>query len=400
MKQKILIFGIIITSLLLLAGCWNRRELNDLSIVVAMGVDKFDGYYSVSVQIVNPGEIAAKGGSGRVPVVVYQEKGKTIFEAIRKITTISPRRLYFSHLRFIVFGENSASKGISETLDFLLRDPEIRTDFYITVSKDTKAIDVLKVLTSIDKIPANEIFSSLEAAEKAWGPTSKITLDELTSDLVSNGKSAVLTGIKIEGDAQAGEKQKNLQQTEDFTKLRFKGMGVFKGDKLIGWLNDDESEGLHYALGKVKSTIEEISCPKEGIVGIEVIRTKTDVKAELQNNNPKGIIKLDVEANVGNVECRTLDLTRTETMNYLEEKTENEIKRKIIKAIKVSQKKYEVDLFGFGDAIHRSSPDYWKKTKKNWNQIFVNMPVEIDANVKIRLIGTIGNSPLNTIENK
>lgn len=396
MKQKILIVSILISSLLLLAGCWNRRELNDLSIVVGMGIDRSDGHYAVSLQIVLPEEIAAKGGSsGRVPVVIYQEKGKTIFEAIRKITTIAPRKLYFAHLRILVLGEDLAKEGIGETLDFLLRDPEVRSDFYITVSKDSKAKDVLKVLTMVDKIPANELFASLEAAEKAWAPTNTVTLDKLTSDIVSDGISAILTGIEIVDDAKEGEEQANLQKTDDFTKLKYQGIGVFKDDKLIGWLNDTESIGLNYLTGKIKSTITNISCLEKGIVGIEVIRTKTDLKAGMHKNNPKGIVKIDVEANVGDVECKTLDLSKTETINYLEEKTASKIKSDIDKAIKVSQERYATDIFGFGEAIHRQFPNYWKKHKKNWNQVFVNMPIEIDVNVKIRQIGTIHNFPFN-----
>ena len=38
-----------------LSGCWNRRELNDLAIAVAAGVDWVDGRYRLTVQVANPG---------------------------------------------------------------------------------------------------------------------------------------------------------------------------------------------------------------------------------------------------------------------------------------------------------------------------------------------------------
>ena len=44
----------------LLTGCWSRRELNDLAISVGMGFDKKDDQVQVTIQIVNPGEVASK----------------------------------------------------------------------------------------------------------------------------------------------------------------------------------------------------------------------------------------------------------------------------------------------------------------------------------------------------
>lgn len=37
---------------LLLSGCWSKRELNELAIVVALGVDKVDDEYELSIQVV------------------------------------------------------------------------------------------------------------------------------------------------------------------------------------------------------------------------------------------------------------------------------------------------------------------------------------------------------------
>ncbi len=51
---KALAFVICMT---LVAGCWNRRELNDLAVSVAIGVDKKGNQLLLSYQIVNTGAI-------------------------------------------------------------------------------------------------------------------------------------------------------------------------------------------------------------------------------------------------------------------------------------------------------------------------------------------------------
>ena len=327
-----------------------------MAIVVGMGIDIIDGKFMVTAQVVNPGEIAAsKGSSGNSPVVVYQEKGSTLFEAIRRITTVSPRKLYFAHLRLLVFGEGLAKKGIGKTLDILARDPEMRTDFYITIARGALAGNVLKIITAMEKIPAQQLFESLQTSEKEWAPTLPVTLDELIYDILSEGTNAKLTGLMIKGDVKTGENLENLQQTKPATILKYDAIGVFRKDKLIGWLNEDESKGLNYALGNVKSTVVTIHCPRNGKADIELIHTKTELLSEYTGNTPKGTIRIETAATVGNVQCKTLDLTKPETIRQMEIKTERKIQQNIKKALNATQKKYKIDLFGFGEALHRSN---------------------------------------------
>ncbi|MBO1515440.1 Ger(x)C family spore germination protein [Metabacillus bambusae] len=400
MRRKIGVLVIIILLLNLLSGCWNRRELNELAITVGLAIDKSEDQYVLTAQVVIPGAVAATRAAGqKLPVITYTEKGTTVFEAARRMTTISPRKIYFPHLRILVIGEELAEDGIGEVLDFLSRDHELRTDFYVAVAKDMKAENALKVLPALEDIPASKLFTSLETSEKAWAPTVAVTLDELISELVSEGMQPSLSGIQIRGDVQEGEKLNNVQQIDPDVDLQYSELAVFKGEKLIGWLNESESKAVNYVLGNVKSTIGEVPCPEgKGDVAIEVIRTKTDLKAKVENGSPKGIVEIKIEGNVGDVQCKKLDLTKTKTIDDLEKKSNKDVKKLVESSIKSVQEEFKVDVFGFGEAIHRSNPDYWKKVKKEWDEKFADMPVEVKADVQIRRIGKIGNSPNEKIK--
>jgi len=400
MERKTLMI-IFFSSLLLLSGCWNKRELNELSIVLGLGIDKVKEQYLITAQVVNPSEIASKkGGSGKAPVVVYQEKGETLFEAVRKITTVAPRKLYFSHLRIVVFGEELAKEGIGEMIDALLRDSEVRNDFFITVSKNSSAADVLKVLTPLEKIPANSLFASLKASAKSWSPTKGVTLDNLVTNMVSDGINPILTGVEISGNVPEGEMNKNVAQTKPKTILKYKGMAIFKQDKLIGWMNERESKAVHYALGKVKSSVGYVKCPQGGKVVIEVVRTKSKLHAKMKSGKPHGFVKVKTQGNVGEVECHGLDLTNPKSISYLEKESEKNLSEIIKSTIQHVQKDYRSDIFGFGEALYRSEPNEWNKYKNDWNQTFSQMPVTIRVDMEIRQTGTINNSPLNKMENK
>lgn len=397
MRRPAVLFLVFLVLLLFTTGCWSRRELNDLAIVTAIGVDKMDNKFHLSVQVADPGEVAAqKGTSGRSPVTMYHAKGDTVFEAIRKMTTVTPRKLYFAHIRIFVISEELAKEGIGKILDFFSRDHEIRTDFYMVVSKGAKAQDILSVITPLEKIPSTKMFTSLEVSEKAWAPTVSIQLDELITDLVREGRHAVLTGIRIQGDLQASKGRQNVETINAPSNLQYEGIAVFRYDKLSGWLNEDESKGYSYLTDKLNSTVVEIACPKGGKMGVEVIRSKTNVKGKVKGDKPEVEVTIHTEANIADVEC-SIDLTKTQMIYELEKRVEQAMKHKAELTVSKA-KQLQCDILGFGEAIHRGEPEFWKKVKKEWDKRFKDLQVKINVDVKIRRLGTIGDSFLNDIK--
>jgi spore germination protein KC len=381
------------TLLLPLTGCWDRREINELAISVAIGIDKVDSQYQVTVQVVKPGEFAAKkgGNSGSTPVTMYQAKGATIFEAIRKMTTVSPRKIYAAHLRVAVIGEELAREGIGNALDLLSRNYEFRMDFYLLVAKGTTAAHVLDILTPLEKIPANKLFGSIETSEKVWAPVTGVTLDKFIMDYESKGKSPVLSGIRVSGDDEIGGTVENLETIRPAAQLRNTGLAVFRKDQLIGWLNEKENKGYNYIINNVSSTVGHVACPHGGNVAMEVIRSKAKMKGSVKNGRPRLAVELRVEQNVGEVQCR-IDLTRVKAVQDLEKSAEQALKEILDRSIKAAQSKYKTDFFGFGNAIHRSDPGAWKSLKKEWDKLFEDAVVDVTVKVKIKRTGTVTNS--------
>lgn len=395
MKKLIFIIPISIIVLIILTGCWDRREVNDLAIAVALGIDKSeDDGYTISVQVLNPSEIAAAstgGGSGYdTPVTTYTTTGDIVFEALRKLTQEVPRKIYLAHIRLIVIGEEVAKEGIYNILDFLSRDHEMRTNFFIIVSKDCSAKDILNVLTSIEKIPANKLYDSLESSSTAWAATSKVKLNELMDDIINEGTQPILTAVTILGDAGSGVALDNVQTITPSTILKFDGMAAFKENKLVGWLNEDESKGLNYTQGNVQNTIIVID-QIDGQVGIELINSNAEIIPHVHGGGPPTIeVKIEGEANIAEANTE-LDLMTGHIFSELEEKTNEDIREKITQAVDKSQKRYKSDIFGFGEQIHKKAPDKWEEIKMNWKEMYPDIKVDVNVNIKIRRVGTITN---------
>ncbi|MDD9265650.1 Ger(x)C family spore germination protein [Paenibacillus sp. GCM10023248] len=386
--------GMLCTLILLgfvLSGCWDRHELNDLAITVGVGFDKSGDEYLVTAQIVNPNEVASKKGAGySTPITTLSAKGISTLEAARKLTTTAPRKLFSSHLRIVVIGEELAREGVAKVLDGLTRDHEIRSDFYIIVARDTSAAEVLKILTPIERIPANAMFKTLETSEKAWAPTVSVRIDQFITSLAEPSTDAVLTGIRIEGAKEKGELKTLLSDTAPRTQLHYSGVALFRQDKLVDWLNENESKGYNYIKGNVKSTMGHLQCPQGGTLTVEVIRSKTKVKGHVINGKPKVHIHVFLEQNVSEVQCE-VNLLDPATIQELEKIAADTLKS-IMNAVIRKAKENKTDIFAFGEAIEDASPKTWAKIKRDWPDIFAELPVEISTEVQIRRLGTTNNS--------
>lgn len=49
---------------ILLGGCWDRREVNDVAFVMGTGLDKEGDQYRVTMQIALPGQLGSSGSTG------------------------------------------------------------------------------------------------------------------------------------------------------------------------------------------------------------------------------------------------------------------------------------------------------------------------------------------------
>lgn len=377
-----------------LTGCWDRRELNDLAIAVGIGMDREGSQVQVTAQIVNPGEVASKKGGGgySTPVTILSATEKTFFEALRKLTTIAPRRVFPSHLRVLIIGEDLARAGVEKVMDGISRNHEFRSDFFLIVAKGARADEVLEILTPIEKIPANKMFNTLEMSERVWAPTVKMPLDRFISDLSDPSKDAVLTGIRIEGDQESGRTKGNVSKTGDYTKLQYSGLALFKGDKLVDWLNDEESKGYNYIMDNVKNTVGHLTCPKGEELTVEVVRADSKVTGKVVDGKPTVEVYIFAEENVGEVQCE-VDLTKSETIAQLEALAEKKLKKIITASIRKAQKR-EADIFGFGEAIEDADPKAWLDMKQEWGSRFAEMDVSVRTKVEIRRLGTTNNSLL------
>ncbi len=385
--RTVLLLGLV----LLLTGCWNRIELNEMAIVMGMGIDKVEetNEYRVSFQVVNPKAVStgtAGGGGIGTPVTVYTGTEKKLFEAVRKTSQKVPRQLFFSHMQLLIIGETVAKEGIQELFDFFERNPETRLTPKVLVTRGTEAESMLRILTPIENIPANGLSGKIEMTEKLWSENVNNEMDDVIKALVSEGREPIISGARIIGNPEEGTKKSNLEQTNPPTLVEIKGVALFKEGKLRRWLDGHKVRGILLIQDQMKSTVMAIDCKNEKeAIGIEIVRSKSDVTAKVQDGRPTIHIHIRQEGFIGEMTC-PIDLTKKEEITKLEKEWARETKKIVMEAVKVAQSE-KSDIFGFGEAVKRANPKAWEKMKKEWSKTFAESKVDVKVDAFIRLPG-------------
>lgn len=202
--KKLALAMILVFLALTPSGCWDRRELDNLSIMMAAGIDKAKtgGKIALTTQILKPAEARAPtGGMGGVgggspeAVWVTTSTGQTIFEAVRNFNFKIDRRPFWSHMRILIIGEDMARDGVAPLLDWFERYHESRRLIWVMVAKG-EAKEVLAAGHEQEKIPAMAIERLLRNSNFT-SMVPMVNLNDFLGMLASKGSEPFTAAIEV-----------------------------------------------------------------------------------------------------------------------------------------------------------------------------------------------------------
>lgn len=352
--------------------------------MLGVGVDLIsDGLIKLTVQVAKPGEMKSgaeggAGGGGADPVSVMTSQGRTPFEAVRNMTTISSKRLFFSHNQVLIFGESLAKHGVDEVIDFFERDPELRLEVPILIAKGS-AEDILKIPGNMEKITALEINKSVETVEFS-ARAGMVEFYDFLRNYFKKGYSPVAP--LIEKTTVAGRDQ-----------YKIAGMAVFKDDRLVGILNDHETRGFLWITGKVKSGIIALKSRKlqDSWVSLEIKNAKSKTGVKIKEGMPQIEVAIQETSSLGEV-TGPFAINAADKLKMLEKEQDKQIKSDAESALNKALKILKTDIFGFGQEFYRSYPKQWAAVEDSWEQKLPSLKVRLKIKSNIEITGEKTNS--------
>ncbi|MFD0711599.1 Ger(x)C family spore germination protein [Paenibacillus sp. GCM10027626] len=395
--RKMIATAIVFAPVLLLAGCWDRTELNDLALVTAVAIDKPEGQgVELSVQIMIPRKIGGgtMGGgtssSEGKQTLVRSETGTNIADALSKLQRIVPRKLFWGQCKVFIFGESMAKEGIQESMDFLVRHPQPRERAYMYVSKG-KAAAALEVSPPLER-SSGEVLRELSDLQIGI----QVTMKELNKMLTGESQAATLPYVHILPP------EKGSKETQTIPYIY--GSAIFKKDKMIQRITEKTTRGVMWLRNEIKEyTVtfqHENEKGEKGAISLKPIKAKVKLIPRIDKEKWKMVVKVWTEGDM--VQNGTkMNPLHPELISKLEQSFQKDVKERIELALRVVQQELKVDIFNFGREFHRKYPAQWRKTKERWEELFPQVEVTtiIDAHIRRPgLIGPPGGLPKEEVE--
>lgn len=390
-------------------GCWGRRETKQMNLTTALGVDQVmvEGNSKFRFTVLStktPSGSSGAGTSGGISepqrsrasqVISYD--GDTLWDAGRDYNLRAPRRLFIGQVIVVVVGEETARAGMGEILDFLLRHQDIRERVWLVVCQGSAA-DFLNAQPEEETIASVEIDGILKSAGVRTAKVKGIDLFNFSYDLITPGREAVLPYMTLFEPPEpsspirqgvlgtqnsSGMEQENQPQRKSFIA---NGFAVFQGNKMIGWINDKESQGLLYLTNQVKTAALPVAVDSsEKNVSIRIQESKTKITPFFSEGGLQFEVSIKATGDLMEEDDAVVKISQ-EDWKKVEELGAREIEKRCLAAVSKSQE-LKSDILGLGDKIHRTEPEEWKAIKDNWEQIFPDVAVNVKAELKIKQTG-------------
>ncbi|AFL98722.1 MULTISPECIES: Ger(x)C family spore germination protein [Desulfitobacterium] len=381
MKLRAIFCLLCIFLTLTLPGCWDRRELNTLSISHALGIDQLeDGQVQVSLQMAKPASMksslqkSSSGGGEEKAFWVVTTTGRTLFEALRNGRDRISRKSFFGRNKIIIIGEEAAKSGITPLLDMYIRRVDFRELSFVFVVRG-KAQQFIEADSEQEKDPAKALENLAEATDLT-SKAAKTTLLDVMKALSNETTAPFVAGLEL---VELPDSKKKIVKLSD--------TAVFKEDKLIGWFNEKETRGLLWIIGKVKSGVIVVESPDDESkkVALEIINASSKLKPDFIDGKPTMTVHVEELGNLGE-QMSSINMATPENFKRLENRQAEVIREEINAALEKAQT-LGVDIFKFGLEFHRKFPQEYQELKENWEKEFEKMTVNIEVKAKLNEIG-------------
>jgi len=378
--------GLLILVLLqstLLTGCWSSKEVEKLGIVTLIGIDyikeKGSDVWTVSARILDPsakgqGENQPSRKSDQDKLLVGQ--GLTLQEAILDYSAHMSRSPFYAHATAYIFGEEAAREKTADILEAIMRYWQTRPKNLIIVTKG-KALQVLETGAAVDTLLSTELKDLAEYKAAATGYSYGVILSDFTAWLESSDRDAVATLVKIVPPDLPGSDRQNLME----------GLAIFRADKLVGWLNKEETRGYLLIAQKISKGQMSIPVKKDDKL-LSYFMGSSKSKIESIVTGDKISYRVTIKALGEVAENAGIELG-ADDIKEVESAINDQLRELAMLAVDKS-KEYDSDFLGFSEKLHRTNLSTWNKLGPDWRDSFKEADVEIEVDAKVVRTGKIG----------
>ena len=189
--KKILI---IILTLLLCTGCFDYKEINDLAIINAIGVDYEDDEYVITLEILND---QIDKDSSKITSYTKVGHGKNLTSAIENAADKLSKQLIFNHIKLMILSKSIIEEKFENIIDLFLRNTYFRENFYVISATKNKPETLLNHTTNEAPIASTAITDTLESIRYSSNTNVLKKFDEMVEEVITYGIDTCFSNITL-----------------------------------------------------------------------------------------------------------------------------------------------------------------------------------------------------------
>lgn len=363
MKKTLLIFALILTILITFFSAYDVRGVEDLSYVIALGIDKSyskDEPYSLTIQTAKPD--SSESGGTKIKTDIQTVDCNSFNLGLSMLNLENEKTLNLSHCTAIIISEDLAKDGIETIINTIANNIELRPTCNILISKE-KTSEFLEVASNIEDISSKFYNSFINSAKT----TSYITTCEFSkfySNLNYDIQEPVALYSYIKDDS-----------------IETLGLAVFKDYKMIGRLSGLETICYNLLTNNFEqATIEVYNYQNPGLpIAINIEKSNnTKIKVKLEDNIPKIECNVSVESKILTAN-KNYDFSTQENLKQLEAEINLFLEKSISDFLYKTSREYNSDIIGFEGYFKKNFLTQDEIDKYNWQELYKNSEFTVKA---------------------
>ncbi|MDQ0197626.1 Ger(x)C family spore germination protein [Neobacillus ginsengisoli] len=374
---------ILIISMVLIAGCVERKQLENLGLITAAGYDMEQQNKIKGTIVIHKFDPIAQNMTKVISDIAHTSRGLR-----QKQNLESNQKLVTGQLRIVVYSKELAKKGIIQLVDTLNRDANVGNMVYLTVA-DGSASSIMKIdLKTPTSINLGTYLYNLIKQNVDGEQIVSPTLQEFNRNYNDTGKDPVLPILKI---------KKN--------DVIISGLALFKDDRMIGKVKPEKLFFLKILIDKYKAGTQELDFSRDRLKKIilqnafqKERHVYNKVYISFDNIQSKSRIKLVDKKNLlfrVNVKLYSRLLEATEPLDLGNPVAVKTIEKEINKSVKENIEdllhqfqKLDIDPVGFGN-VYEAHYRGKLPTSSEWKQKYKLAKFEVVVDNKIVQTGVM-----------
>ena len=384
--KKLLAVTFVLLFCFVASGCQSlspRVEINELTVVRVLGVDKTDNGVRLSITNVKPGDAV---DATSTPNYLISE-GATVYEAMAALNATSTKRPFWAFLEYIIISVEVAKSGLSAYLDVFIREYDLRLNINVFILRGNTCEEV--VVSAIDRqMYLSNYFNELVRGIDVNSLSSSVTLADIANSLYEPHTSMYvpvvymspnnMMNIKTDdpsasqgGNASSQSNALPADVSESVSESEkeniwflLEGYAIFRDDRLCAYTDKMQTIGMNILLDEYKAGVVTVADKRNNRISLRIMQLYVTQKPESVNGRYS--VSVTAEADCSVAEYMGHENIFTDNyMKYVSEQVDKYFADCIKSAVEFAHEN-RLDCIRTGETFRLLKPYQWRDMKENW----------------------------------